>query len=184
MKRHTAIAVATLLITVAARGEAQATVFPLGSFSAPATIPVGDSGLAGPFEDSFTFSIDPGTSAIFSAFLSTGFSNRAFILDMEAVLLSDGQVVEPGDATTVLLPPFPARNVNFDQVLIGSGDYSLDVVGTGTSAFPGPNSGYSGSITLDPAPAQIDEPAGLALLLIALGITGWLTFPRRSTVRS
>jgi hypothetical protein len=175
MKRPIAIVMAALLATIAATGEAHATLIPLGSFSAPATIPVGDSGLGGSFDDSFTFSIDAGTSAIFSAFLSTGFSNRAFILDMEASLSSGGQPVEPGNATTVFLPEgFPSRNVSFDQILLGSGDYTLEVVGTGTSVFPGPTSGYSGTITLDPGPPPIDEPTTVSLLLAALGIAAWL----------
>ena len=182
MKSPIATAMAALLATMAATGGAHATVIPLGSFSAPATIPVADSRLVGSFEDSFTFAIDAGTSAIFSAFLSTGFSNRAFILDMEASLSSGGQLVEPGDATTVFLPEgFPSRDVSFDQILLGSGDYTLDVVGTGTSVFPGPNSSYSGTITLDPAPPPIDEPTTLGLLLAGLSVTAWLG-ARRSRI--
>ena len=135
-----------LALTVAGAAEARTETYPLGTYAAPATHSIGDSDLIGAFTDFFPFTVAAGSPLIFSSEFSTGYSNITSILDMDANLVAkDGIVIEPGDATTSFLPEgFPSRNVGFASILLQPGDYSLDLFGTETSAFPGPTAGFSG----------------------------------------
>lgn len=161
---------ALALLAFCGVGTAEAGIIPLGSFSGPATASIGDAGLDGPFADDFTFTIAPGAPLLFSASLSTGFTNFLFdIPDLAGMLLDGATPVEAGTATTTHRPEgFPSFNLAFDPVALGPGNYSLDVTGTAIPAFPGPTAGFDGAITLAAAPVIMAEPASLSLLLTGL----------------
>lgn len=170
---------AIVCAAIAASTPGQAIVVNLGVQSAPASVPFGNSRLSGAFLDSFEFSIDPGNTFLVSSFLTTGFTNRAFINDMQASLFSDTALIEAGTAT-LLFNTFPKRDVSLAPVLLTAGDYRIDVVGTATSVFPGPTSTYGGSLTVAAA-TQVTEP-GTALLLTG-GLVVLAAVSLRSVVR-
>jgi len=166
-------ACAAVLLASGIATAAPAAVIDFGEVSAPTGFALGNAGLSGPFDDFYNFSIDPGISLLFTASLSTGFSNRFFILDMEADLSDGAGSVATGLATTNVIPPgFPSRDITFDPIVLAAGDYVLHVFGTATSSFPGPTSSYQGVLNLEAAP--IPAPGGLALLATALAGFGLL----------
>jgi hypothetical protein len=64
--------------------------------------------------------------------------------------------------------------VTFDPIVLGSGDYSLDSFGTATAVFPGPTSGFTGTLGLAAVGAPIPEPGSVALMVVGLAIFGFL----------
>ncbi|MDQ7246652.1 hypothetical protein [Dongia sedimenti] len=171
MTRFSKLGFALLMALVSGfSGGAQAATIALGSYSGPSVIGVSqyrDS----PFVDDYQFTIGPGVTLQFSAFFSTGFSNRFWILDMGGTLSDSGGVILNGISETVLLPPFPDRRVTFPVMTLGPGSYVLSILGTPTSAYSGITSFYSGSITLA---AITPLPGALLFLLTALGAFAWL----------
>ena len=156
----------------------------LGTVTSPASLVVGNDGLLGPFADVFTFAIGAGDSFGFSAFLSTGFSNRSGILDMQAGLFRADSLLLAGDAQTVYLPEgFPSRDISFDSTVLGAGEYQLRVTGTATSFLSDVpiTAGYQGSLDFAAAPAAIPEPASVVLMALSLGMLG--LFARRRVSR-
>lgn len=152
----------------------------LGTVTSPTSLVFGNDGLLGPFADVFTFAIGTGDSFGFSAFLSTGFSNRWGILDMQAGLFSGGTQLLAGDAETVYLPEgFPSRDISFDSIVLGAGEYQLRVTGTATSFLSDVpiTAGYQGSLDFAAATPAIPEPASVLLMALSLGILG--LFARR-----
>jgi len=147
----------------------------LGTVTSPASLVFGNDGLLGPFADVFTFAIGAGDSFGFSAFLSTGFGNRSGILDMQAGLFSAGTLLLAGDAQTVYLPEgFPSRDISFDSIVLGAGEYQLRVTGTATSFLSDVpiTAGYQGSLDFTAAPAAIPEPTSVLLMAFGLGMLG------------
>jgi len=145
----------------------------LGTITSPASLAVGHDGLLGPFADVFTFAIGAGDSFGFSAFISTGYSNRSGILDMQAGLFRADGLLQAGDAQTVYLPEgFPSRDISFDSMVLGAGAYQLRITGTATSFLSDVpiTAGYQGSLDFSAAPAAIPEPA--SVLLMVLGMLG------------
>jgi len=152
--------------------------------SSPTSLVFGNDGLLGPFADVFTFAIGAGDSFGFSAFMSTGYSNRSGILDMQAGLFSGGTLLLAGDAQTVYLPEgFPSRDISFDSIVLGAGEYQLRVTGTATSFLADVpiTAGYRGSLDFAAAPAPIPEPASVVLMALSLGMLG--LFARRRVSR-
>lgn len=167
MRQFAKSACAAVLLAWGVATAAPAAVIDFGNVSAPTGFGLGNAGLSGSFDDVYNFTIDPGLSLLFSASLSTGFSNRFFILDMEAELSDGAGPVASGLATTNVIPPgFPSRDITFDPIVLAAGDYALHVFGTATSSFPGPTSSYDGVLNLAAAP--VPTPAGVVLLLTAL----------------
>jgi hypothetical protein len=178
--RITLLTSALVCAAIAASTPGHADVINLGTQSAPASVSFGNSWLSGAFLDSFKFSIGPSNTFLVSSFLTTGFSNRAFINDMQASLFRDAALIEAGTATS-LSNPFPAREVSLAPVLLAAGDYRIDVFGTATSVFPGPTSAYGGTLTVAAA-AQVPEPGTAVLLTGGLMVLAAVSF--RSGVRS
>jgi len=168
-RSHKLSLVLVVLSVTGFAGSARSASFDLGHVSGPATLPVGNSGLSGPFQDDYHFTIDPGASLIFGAPVSTGFATHFGILDMDMELdNSPGTVVE-GDAFTVFIPGgIPSREVTFPPRLLGPGDYVLSVFGTATGAFPGLTASYHGNIQLAATPL----PGAFLLMLTALAGLG------------
>ena len=176
MTRHSKIGLALLVAFVAGfAGGAGATSFSLGNISGPGTFSFGNNKDPGPFVDKVHFIIDPGVMLDFTAFATTGFSNRSWILDMDGTLSDASGVILDADAVTLFAPEgFPKRDVNYPKTLLGPGHYFLSIFGTATHAFPGPSSPYSGSITFAATPL----PASLLFMLTALGASGLLGWRR------
>jgi len=156
-------------------GQAGARTIDLGAISGPITFSIHHDKLVKPFNDQYLFTVDPGTTLDFSAFVSTGYSNRFWILDMDGTLSDTSGVIVNGDAVTNILPGagFPDRDVTFPSTLLGPGDYVLAIFGTPSRAFPGPTSSYSGDIKfcsggVCTSPATTPLPASLPLMLAAL----------------
>jgi len=166
------IASAALIAGPWASPAAEAATFDLGTINTPIARHVGNTGLLGPFEDSFTFTIGAGHSLSWSAFVSTGFNRRSQILDMDGELLgSGGAVLELGDATTVYAPEgWPSRDASFGSIVLGPGDYVLKMTGTAKSVFPDvPIWGlYDGTVTF--AAAAVPEPGEWALMGVGLAV--------------
>jgi hypothetical protein len=158
-----AVAVAAL----GAAGPSQATTFALGTITSAASIPLFNSGLLGPFEDSYLFTVGADRPLTFSAFVTTGFNRRSQILDMDAELLGSGGLLEDGDAVTVYAPEgWPSRDITFAPFTLSAGDYVLKVHGTAKSVFPDVpiTSQYEGTVTV----AAVPELETWALLLVGL----------------
>lgn len=157
-------------------GPVQAETFALGSIISPASFTIGNDRLLGPFADSFTFSIGTGDSFEFSSFLTTGYTTRWFIPDMQADLYSGETLLLAGNAETNLSPEgFPSLDIGFDPQVLGAGDYQLRVTGTGTPAFELIPSSYSGSIGFAPAVSPVPEPEMLILMTLGLATLGLLS---------
>ena len=148
-------------------------------------MPLGDSGLNGPFEDSFTFTIAPGEPLVFSAALSTGFISFLFSINgLNGSLVEGTTLVEAGNATTTFLPEgFPSFNLAFDPVPLAPGDYSLDVGGTVVPAFSGPTGAFTGTLILTAAPVVMPEPGSASLLLGGLAMLAAWAVRRRGITR-
>jgi hypothetical protein len=145
---------------------AQALTVSLGTISAPGAFGVSNSGLSGPFADSFSFTIASGSSFTFTGSLETPPSNRFWIDDLDATLFKGGAVAAEGDSQPQS-NPFPFTTVDFAPVTLGAGNYVLNVFGNATSAFPGPSSSYTGALTFA---APVPEPE--TMLLMAAGLAG------------
>jgi hypothetical protein len=166
-KRVLAIA---LLSTIGLSTGARAAVVDLGTFSSAVSLPFENRLPPGSFQDTYTFTIESGSTLVYTAFLSTGFMRNTGIADLEASLFENAQLVEAGVATTHFLPlvPFPIRDVEFALILLDAGDYSLVVGGTAFSVFPDVMAFYGGTLTLDTTPASVPEPGTLAIFGIGL----------------
>lgn len=158
-----------------AAAPAQALTVSLGTISAPVTLGVFNSGLSGPFTDSFSFTIASGDSFTFGGHLETPPSNRFWIDDLDATLLRGASVVAEGDSQPQS-NPFPFTTVDFAPITLGAGDYVLNVFGNATSAFPGPSSSYNGALTFA---APVPEPEIALLMAIGLTGVGWRAARRR-----
>jgi hypothetical protein len=77
---------------------------------------------------------------------------------------------------------WPSRDVSFDSIVLGPGDYVLKMTGTAKSVFPDvPISGlYDGTVTF--AAVAVPEPGVGVLMLVGLGAMGWAR--RRATRRA
>jgi hypothetical protein len=167
-----------LLLGSVSSPSVQADTFALGSFSAPASLSLSNSGLRGSFADTFSFSIDPGASFLFSSFLSTGFSNRSGILDLQADLFRGPTLVQEGTSFTRYLPEgFPSSEVSFASIVLPAGSYQLQVSGDAWGSSFGPASSYSGELTLA---AAIPEPETWTLMLLGLAGLGVAAARRRN----
>lgn len=169
--RHGTIGLALLLAAVFGfAGAAQATSFNLGNISGPGQFAFGNNKFVRPFTDKVHFTINPGVTLTFSAFVSTGFARRSHILDMDGTLSDDSGVILDGDAFTVMPEGFPDRHVKFQNTVLGPGHYYLSIFGTATSTNPGPMSrAYAGTITFTPLPASL---LFMLTALCGLGIFG------------
>lgn len=165
--KRTGVASAMVMAAALGGATAQAASFELGEFSAPHTVAFGNSGLRGPFDDTFNFSIGSGASFVFLSSLSTGFSNFSSIEDLRADLFEGARLVQTGTPTHWSFP-FPRNDVDFSSVVLDAGAYSLHISGTGTSSVAPPHpftSSYTGTITLA---AAVPEPQTWALMLMGL----------------
>lgn len=144
-----------------ASGEVKATDQSLGSVATPTVLTFSGGALPGAFTDNFLFSIVGAAPLEFTAFLSTGYNNRFFILDMDASLLRDGVTVAEGDAVTKTLPEgFPSRDVSFQSIVLSPGSYALQVTGTATNAVDSSSfSTYEGTMTFAAVAPTVAEPA-------------------------
>lgn len=164
-------AAAALMVATPAR----AADFDLGTLTSPTTLAFGHDGLLGAFTDVFSFSIGAGDSFDLLTFVSTGYSRRSGILDMQASLFSGDTLLLAGDAQTRYLPEgFPSRDISFESITLGAGDYRLQITGTAQSFLTDVpiTSGYQGSIDITTAATAIPEPSTLALLALGLGVLG------------
>jgi hypothetical protein len=180
-----AIASAALFASPWATPSAQAATFDLGTINAPIDRHVGNTGLLGPFADSFTFTIGAGHELSWSAFVSTGFNRRSQILDMDGELWGSSGLLEAGDATTIYAPEgWPSRDVSFGSIVLGPGDYVLKMTGTAKSVFPEAPiwSLYNGTVSFAAVAAPVPEPTVGMLMLAGLGAL-WLA-RRRVAIRS
>ena len=170
-----ALCAAGAIATFGWTAPARATNVDLGTVVTPASLVFGNDLLLGAFTDVFSFSIDAGTSFDVSSLLSTGYSNRSGILDMQASLFSGSTLLLEGDAATSRSPEgFPSRDISFAAITLGNGDYHLKVHGTATSFLPDVpiTAGYLGSIDFVAATAPIPEPSTWLLMAFGLGALG------------
>ena len=173
---------ACLVAILALPFHAHAESFALGTVSSPASLSMGNGDLLGAFSDTYSFSIAPGHAFEFDSFLSTGFSRRSFILDMQAALYGGDGLLQSGNAATVTMPEgFPSRNIDFDPFVLGAGNYELRVTGTATSEFPDAaiTAAYAGSMDFTPLTTPIPEPASIALMSVGLALLGFIARRRR-----
>lgn len=173
---------ACLVAILAMPLHAHAGSFALGAVSSPVSLTVSNSNLLGAFSDTYSFSIVPGHAFEFDSFLSTGFSNRSFILDMQAALYGEDGLLQSGNAATVTMPEgFPSRNIDFDLLVLDAGNYELRVAGTATSAFPDAaiTVAYAGSMDFMPLTSPIPEPTSVALMSVGLALLGFIVRRRR-----
>jgi hypothetical protein len=159
-------------------GGAQATSFNLGSISGPGVFSVGYTKDPGPFTDLYFFTIDPGVSLDFSAFVFNAFGRHSAIGDMDGTLSDASGVILDADAIDNGDPMFPAphRELTFPQTLLGPGNYKMAIFGTVFSDV-GISADYSGTVTFAATPL----PGALLLMLTALGGVGLLGRLRRRT---
>ncbi len=137
-----------LLSTIGLSTGAKAAIVDLGTFSSAVSLPFENRMPAGPFQDTYAFTIEAGSTLVYSALLSTGFMRNTGIGNLEASLFEGAQLVEAGNATTyfLLLVPFPIRDVEFAPILLDEGDYSLVVRGTAFTLFPDMTGFYGGTL--------------------------------------
>jgi hypothetical protein len=154
---------------------AQAITVSLGTISAPGALGVSNTGLAGPFADSFSFTIASGASFTFTGLLETPPSNRFWIDDLDATLFKGSAAVAEGNSQPQA-NPFPFTTVDFAPITLGAGDYVLNVFGNATSAFPGPTSSYTGVLNFA---APVPEPEIALLMAVGLAGLGWRAARRR-----
>jgi hypothetical protein len=168
-----------LLSTMGLSTGARAAIVDLGSFSSAVSLPFENRLPAGPFQDTYNFTIEGGATLVFSAFISTGFMRNTGIPDLEASLFEGAQLVEAGAAATKFLPlvPFPFRDVEFAPILLDEGDYSLVVDGTAFAVFSDLTAFYGGTLTLAAPSAAIPEPG--TLVLFGLGLAALAVWRRR-----
>lgn len=159
--------VCAVLVIAATSIPAQAAVISLGQVNSPTVFNIGNEGLLGNFEDRYDFSVALGGVFDFSAFVSTGFSNRFGILDFTGRLLADNALLATGISET-RHNPFIAFDVRFPPVALVAGDYSLFFAGDAFGAFEGITASYSGNLSFAPTVGVASEPGMLALFVAAL----------------
>jgi hypothetical protein len=163
--------IAVLALSVGTR--AGATVVSLGSVSMQTTLSFSSSGLSGPFEDNYLFTIDAGNTFVVSSFTTTGFVTRYGIDDFAGTLSNVDGLVATGIFGIRRLPEgFPAYDLSFDPVPLGAGDYVLSLTGTAFGAFEGITASYRGDLTFAEATSAVPEPGSLALVGLALVCLG------------
>lgn len=150
---------------------AQAGTVALGEIDAPLSWPIDQDAPVGLLLDRFTFSIGD-VPLVFSSYVSTDFNKYSRIADLQGELFRDGELLATGDAGPVIAPgggEAPVRQVSFEPLGLGRGDYELRFGGTVVSGFPflPIGSGYSGQIEFR-ASSPVPEPS--TLLLAGLGI--------------
>lgn len=95
------LALLTALVVGFSSG-AQATSFNLGNISGPGVFSVGNSKAPGPFTDLIFFTIDPGVTLNFGAFVFNAFGRHGAIGDMDGTL---------SDASGVILMQMPSKTM-------------------------------------------------------------------------
>jgi hypothetical protein len=185
----------------------QAETFTLGALSSPTQLPYRNLVQSGPFEDSFTFSISPGSTFEFTTSLNASVGNRDLIPDIQASLYKGTRLIEAGVPTTVWVPVNSQGNAGPPQVFLtptggglgaarpwgrseslGMRIINLDGLRidpgeyrlhiTGTATSPYANFGvYEGWFTLTPA---VPDTRTLHLMMASLAALG-LVLRRRWT---
>jgi hypothetical protein len=159
---------------------AQSATVALGEIEAPLSWPIDQEAPVGTLLDRFTFSIGD-MPVVFSSYVSTDFNRYSRIPDLQGELFLDGELLVTGDAGPVIAPggaEAPVRQVSFEPVGLGRGDYELRFGGTVISGFPflPIGSGYSGQIAFRASSAVPEPPS---LLLAGPGIVALTAFRYR-----
>jgi hypothetical protein len=149
---------------------AQATSFTLGTIAGPGTYNFGNSKDLGPFTDRVYFTIAPGVSLIFSGEALHSTWRHGGIYDLDGTLTEASGIIAEADAVFTNFHPYPDVLVTWQSIVLGPGNYHLDIFGNSESDVgPDPND-YSGQIQFAATPL----PASLLLMLTALGGMGVL----------
>jgi hypothetical protein len=181
MRKCKALLLGAVFVATALGASAHATTIAFGEVASPAGFSIGNDALSGAFEDAYTFSIAPDLVFDFTALASTGFSNRVGIADFSASLFQGTNLLRSVDAIVRTLPEgFPSSDIVFESITLEAGDYSFLISGTAFSAFPGPTSSYSGTVSFATAPSVVTEPGTLFLFTLGLGALGFVRRSNRS----
>jgi len=159
-----------MLAVVVLSGAAQAAIISLGQVVAPVVFEIRNEGLLGNFEHQYTFSIAPGQTIDFAAFVSTGPVRRFGIDDFTGSLFAGESLLVSVDSvirTTPETAPFPSFDLLFPPLALAAGNYSMVFTGDAFGAFEGITASYGGNLSFAAA-GNVPEPATLILLLAGL----------------
>ena len=158
-----------VLAAVVLSGPAQAAIISLGEVSSPVIFDIRNEGLIGNFEDRYTFSIAPGHTFDFTAFISPGFSNRFGIDDFTGSLFGGENLLFSVDAVRRTTPEgFPSFDLLFSPFALAAGDYSVVLTGDAFGAFEGITASYTGNLSFAAAAGNVPEPGTIILFLVGL----------------
>src|SRR5688572_19801110 len=106
-----------MLAAVVLSGPAQAAIISLGQVVSPVVFDITNDGLLGNFEDQYTFSIAPGHTFDFAAFVSTGPARRFGILDFTGSLFAGESLLVSVDGVIRTTPSgFPSFDLLFPSL--------------------------------------------------------------------
>ena len=158
-----------VLAAVVMSGSAQAAIISLGEVVSPVVFDIRNEGLLGNFEHQYTFSIAPGHTFDFTAFISTGFSNRFGVDDFTGSLFGGENLLFSVDAVRRTTPEgFPSFDLLFSPFALAAGDYSVVVTGDAFGAFEGITASYTGNLSFAAAAGNVPEPGTIILFLVGL----------------